>query len=143
MGRTLIMSEKIVKDRWDEDTYHCCEWCNNFDRFNNVCHGIKITTEYDMNVESVIEEGRVIEVITESINEEDWNKIFNKIKGFISKTKQKEVDSIFYNVMREYIDNLKDNIANNFEFMLRQLCKEGISKIEIQNPDRFYCKEFR
>ena len=130
----------------DYDWQKCCRYCHYYK--NGKCLNSHMTTEEDLAVYSVAEEGYLDETLEEtlgSVRLEEFRELEYLLRGYkLSEKRIKEFNDLFSKCWEEFRQNtlkteLEENVAICYQ---NHLESKNESVVKILDPENYCCKEW-
>lgn len=136
--------KKVQKS--NDDWQKCCRYCHYYE--HGKCLNSHMTTEDDLAVYSVAEEGYLDETLEEtlgSVRLEEFRELEYLLRGYkLSEKRIKEFNDLFGKCWEEFRQNtlkteLEENVAKCYQ---NHLESKSESVVEILDPENYCCKEW-
>ena len=130
----------------NDDWQKCCRYCHYYE--NGKCLNSHMTTEEDLAVYSVAEDGYLDETLEEtlgSVRLEEFRELEYLLRGYkLSEKRIKEFNDLFGKCWEEFRQNtlkteLEENVAKCYQ---NHLESKNESVVEILDPEDYCCKEW-
>lgn len=151
MSKLKLAQRPVTVQELENDMYHCCRWCRNFDKGKCYAHIVDVQELGEEVLTPVLEDGNLSEALEETLHSLDFKESFDSLFDLLeeyglSKKRMKEINKCFKDCMNSFLDfKVKGDVEETAHFVYVNAFEEQIPKegVEISSPESFYCKEFR